>query len=177
MGKTALRRSYLQQEFFSDYLETLGADFAIKILPLTFNSKEYQVKYLIWDLAGQPSFSEIRTNYFQGSHAIIVVYDVTDEISLENVTNWVDEIEKCLSNKGIPPIFLIGNKIDLIKEKKVHKYSTNSDGLNLSKNISRRCFNNKFNVPYFETSAKTQENVEKAFQGIMEYIAQNHVKI
>jgi small GTP-binding protein len=63
VGKTSLRRAYLGQEFNSNYLETLGADFATKIISLDFGSEEYQIKYLIWDLAGQPSFNAVRTNY------------------------------------------------------------------------------------------------------------------
>ena len=114
VGKTSLRRAYLGQEFNSNYLETLGADFATKIIKILYNEEEYQIKYLIWDLAGQPNFNAVRTNYFKGSHAILIIYDVTNRKSYENVINWIHEIKKSLSGEGIPPISLLGNKIDLV---------------------------------------------------------------
>ncbi|MHA2102815.1 MAG: Rab family GTPase [Candidatus Hodarchaeales archaeon] len=175
VGKTSLRRAYLGQEFHSNYLETLGADFSTKILPLTINSKEYNIKYLIWDLAGQPSFNVVRTNYFKGSHGIIVVYDITNKSSYENVMHWMDEIKKSLSSEGLPPVSLLGNKIDLAKELNGEEILQFSDGMKLAKDISEKYFDNMYKISYIETSAKTGENVEKIFQILSNHIARLNV--
>jgi small GTP-binding protein len=176
VGKTSLRRAYLGQEFNSNYLETLGADFATKIITLDYKSEEYQIKYLIWDLAGQPSFNAVRTNYFKGSHAILIVYDVTNKTSYENVINWVEEIIKSLSHDGIPPISLLGNKIDLVTEKVVDDYLTPSEGQKLAGKVSEDYFKSNYDIPYIETSAKTGENVEKAFQLLSKHLVQDYVE-
>ncbi|OLS27295.1 MAG: GTPase KRas precursor [Candidatus Heimdallarchaeota archaeon LC_3] len=175
VGKTSLRKAYLGQEFNSNYLETLGADFATKIIKILYDKEEFQIKYLIWDLAGQPNFNSVRTNYFKGSHAILIIYDVTNKKSYENVLNWIEEIKKSLSREGIPPISLLGNKIDLVNEKTVDDYITPSEGIKLSEQISSNYFDQKIDIPYIETSAKTGENVEKAFQILSRQLVKNYL--
>ncbi|MHA2336420.1 MAG: GTP-binding protein, partial [Candidatus Hodarchaeales archaeon] len=150
--------------------------FATKIISLDFGSEEYQIKYLIWDLAGQPSFNAVRTNYFKGSHAILIVYDVTNKTSYKNVINWVEEIKKSLPHDGIPPISLLGNKIDLVPEKVVDDYLTPSEGQKLAGEVSDNYFKSNYDIPYIETSAKTGENVEKAFQLLSKHLVKDYVE-
>jgi small GTP-binding protein len=176
VGKTSLRRAYLGQEFNSNYLETLGADFATKVISLDFESQEYSIKYLIWDLAGQPNFNAVRTNYFKGSHAILIVYDVSNRSSYENVINWVEEIRKSLESEGIPPISLLGNKIDLVVENTVDNYINPSEGSKLAEKISENYYKSNYDVPYIETSAKTGENVGKAFQLLSKHLVKDYVE-
>ena len=175
VGKTSLRRAYLGQEFNSNYLETLGADFATKIIKITHNAVEYEIKYLIWDLAGQPTFNSVRANYFKGSHAILIVYDVTNKSSYEHIINWVEEIKKSLQADGLPPLTLLGNKIDLVTESNVDNYIPPSKGFKIAENISESYFKNRYNVPYIETSAKTGENVEKAFQILSKRLLEDYI--
>jgi small GTP-binding protein len=176
VGKTSLRRVYLKQEFNSGYLETLGADFATKKVNIMFDSQEYQIKYLIWDLAGQPAFNVVRPNYFKGSNAILLIFDVTNKKSYENVIFWINEIKTSFLDKEIPPIALLGNKKDLVDEKTVDEYITSLEGEKLSKKISNDYYNNKFDVPYIETSAKTGENVDQAFLILSKQFLQHQIK-
>jgi small GTP-binding protein len=105
------------------------------------------VRLLLWDIGGQEQFSKLRTIYFKGSNAALGVYDVTSPQSLLKLPGWVSSIKKTV--KKTIPMLVLGNKIDL--ERTVER----SEAEDLSKRL---------NCEYLETSAKTGENVDKAFQ-------------
>ncbi len=107
------------------------------------------VRLLLWDIGGQAQFHKLRTIYFKGSNAALGVYDVTSPQTLLKIPGWVSSIKKTVK-KNIPMV-LIGNKIDLGRE--VEK----SEAEDLAKRL---------NCEYLETSAKTGENVEDAFEKI-----------
>ncbi|MFW9928406.1 MAG: Rab family GTPase [Candidatus Thorarchaeota archaeon] len=175
VGKTSLRRAYLKGEFNANYLETLGADFTTKIVDIKHDNKDFQIKYLIWDLAGQPTFHSVRSNYFKGSHAILIVCDVTLRKSFNNINNWVEEIKKSYESTKLPPIVLLGNKIDLINPEVVEDSIKLSEGVNLAEILSSDIFNEEYDIPYIETSAKTGENVDKAFLLISKQLIINYL--
>jgi len=105
------------------------------------------VRLLLWDIGGQEQFSKLRTIYFKGSNAALGVYDVTSPQSLLKLPGWVSSIKKTV--KKTIPMLVLGNKIDL--ERIVER----SEAEDLSKRL---------NCEYLETSAKTGENVDKAFE-------------
>lgn len=105
------------------------------------------VRLLLWDIGGQEQFSKLRTIYFKGSNAALGVYDVTSPQSLLKLPGWVSSIKKTV--KKTIPMLVLGNKIDL--ERTVER----SEAEDLSKRL---------NCEYLETSAKTGENVDKAFE-------------
>ena len=105
------------------------------------------VRLLLWDIGGQEQFSKLRTIYFKGSNAALGVYDVTSPQSLLKLPGWVSSIKKTV--KKTIPMLVLGNKIDL--ERTVER----SEAEDLSKRL---------NCVYLETSAKTGENVDKAFE-------------
>jgi len=125
--------------------QTIGSNFLIKDVELGNKN----VRLLLWDIGGQEQFSKLRTIYFKGSNAALGVYDVTSPQSLLKLPGWVSSIKKTVK-KAIPMVML-GNKIDL--ERKVER----SEAEDLSKRL---------NCEYLETSAKTGENVEIAFEMI-----------
>ncbi|MHA1991336.1 MAG: Rab family GTPase [Candidatus Hodarchaeales archaeon] len=176
VGKTSLRRAYLGQEFKSNYIETIGADFATKKVEILYDSQKYQLRHLIWDLAGQPIFSSVRSSYYLGCHAILLVYDVTNKESYKNVFSWIKEIKSLYLHKKIPPIALLGNKIDLVRGETIDVYVTTLEGKMLSKEIANDYLNNELTIPYIETSAKTGENVEMTFQILSKIILQSYIK-
>ena len=92
--------------FSSSYLMTLGAEMSSKFV------EEVDLKFQLWDMAGQPRFQDIRGPYYNGSAGAIIVYDVTRHDSYENVTKWLMELHRHIPKKAIP-VVLLGNKTDL----------------------------------------------------------------
>ena len=121
----------------------LGIDFKIKII----NLEDKLIKLQIWDTAGQERFRTITKTYYKGANGIILTYDVTDENSFKNIRAWVKQIEQNAQSSVC--IVLVGNKSDR-EDRKV----TLEDGKKLSK---------EFNMQFFETSAKTNYNVNETF--------------
>merc|ERR1711957_684047 len=113
------------------------------------------IKLQIWDTAGQERFRTITSSYYRGAHGIIVVYDVTDKESFNNVKHWVQEIEKYAAD-GVNKL-LVGNKCDL-QSKRVVTYDE-------AKELA-----DSLNIHFMETSAKNAHNVEDAFQAMAKNI-------
>jgi len=111
-----------------------------------------RVKLQIWDTAGQERFRTITTAYYRGAMGILLVYDVTDESSFNNVRGWMRNIEQHAS-QNVNKV-LIGNKCDVSADKRV---ITKARGQALA---------DEFGIPFFETSAKSSVNVEDAFMTI-----------
>ena len=100
------------------------------------------------DTAGQDRFRSITSTYYRGAHGIIIVYDVTEAESFNNIKVWLQEIDKCAS----PTVskLLVGNKCDLVQRRQVD-YET------------AKAYADKLGIPFLETSAKSATNVDKAF--------------
>jgi len=135
---------FAEDAFTDSYLSTIGVDFKIRTIEL----EGKMIKLQIWDTAGQERFRTIAAAYYRGAHGIVVVYDVTDNESFENVKGWLTEIDRYAS-ENVKKL-LIGNKSDLV-ERKVVEYSAAKD------------FADELSIPFVETSAKTSTNVEEAF--------------
>jgi len=113
-----------------------------------FKGLESSVRFVIWDLAGQAQFKRVRQSYLANAEAGILVYDVTNRASFENIINWHKEIATGSPNISL---ILVGNKIDLENEREV----TIQEGEEVSE---------KLNLSYIETSAKTGTNINDAFE-------------
>jgi Ras-related protein Rab-1A len=108
-----------------------------------------KVKLQIWDTAGQERFKNITASYYRGGNGVLVVYDITDRDSFENLNSWLIEIEKN-ANKNVYKL-LIGNKSDLEDKRKV-TYQEGKD------------FATSNGMQFIETSAKTDSKVKDAFE-------------
>ena len=113
------------------------------------------VKLQIWDTAGQERFKNITASYYRGGTGILVVYDITDRESFNNLNSWLIEIEKS-ANKNVYKI-LIGNKCDL-EEKRAVTYQEGKD------------FADSNGMKFIETSAKTCQQVNEAFETLTQEI-------
>ena len=89
VGKSCLLLRYSDDKFTTSFITTIGIDFKIK----TIHLDQKKVKMQIWDTAGQERFRTITAAYYRGAHGVLLVYDVTDETSFENVRNWMRNIE------------------------------------------------------------------------------------
>ncbi|KAG8642929.1 hypothetical protein MANES_12G143600v8 [Manihot esculenta] len=151
VGKTSLMNQYVYKKFSQQYKATIGADFVTKELQVD----DKLVTLQIWDTAGQERFQSLGAAFYRGADCCVLVYDVNVLKSFETLSNWHEEFLK-QANPVLPdefPFVLLGNKIDI-------------DGGN-SRVVSEKkavdwCAS-KGNIPYFETSAKEDYNVDEAF--------------
>ena len=155
VGKTCFLKRYTDDTFQDAYLSTIGFDFKFKMVELKNGKK---VKVQLWDTAGQERFRTIAKSYYKGAHGIILVYDVTNQKSFDNIKNWVNQIKEEASSKVC--IILIANKIDS-DERVVSK----ENGEALAKN---------YELKIYEASAKENINVTEAFQDLIESINENY---
>jgi len=144
VGKSNLVLQYVEKTFKPEYANTVGVEFAIKTV--TIENKVYGLQ--LWDTAGQENFRSIARGYYKTAACAIVVYDITCRDSFNNVKTWIEECKNS-ATKTITFI-LIGNKSDLAEKRAV----TEDEGRELAES---------YGIQYYETSAKTGTNVEKAF--------------
>ena len=145
VGKSNYLYRFVEGEFCPIHEATVGFDYKSKICYLP-NSKK-KVKFQIWDTAGQEKYMSINKNLFQRVQGIILMYDITVPKSFENLNKWMTVIKQLAD--GIP-LILIGNKIDLEKERKI------------SKDRGKQFADNN-NIDIFESSGKSGVNVEESF--------------
>ena len=144
VGKTSLITRFCDNSFKGTYNNTIGVDFRL----VTLKYKKIISKIHIWDTAGQERFRSLALNYINNSHGFAFVYDITDKNSFNNINNWIDlALDK---NKKSIFNFLIGNKRDITEKRQVSE----NDGQQLAK---------EKNLCFLETSASTNENVQKLF--------------
>ncbi len=146
VGKTSLINKFVTGQFSKTYKATIGVVISTK--EIIFNTENVILQ--IWDVAGQTSFRKFRQRFFSGSHGVLLVFDLTSPDSLNNIQlSWIDDVQEIA---GVIPLILIGNKDDLTE---LHSVSSEkiTDFLEHNNNI----------LDYYNTSALTGENVERAF--------------
>jgi len=144
VGKSCLLLRFSDDSFTPSFITTIGIDFKIRTIELDGK----RIKLQIWDTAGQERFRTITTAYYRGAMGILLVYDVTNERSFNNIRNWFSNIEQHAS-EGVNKI-LIGNKCDWVEKSEIPK----EQGQALA---------DEFGIKFLETSAKANINVEEAF--------------
>lgn len=167
VGKTSIRRRYLGEGFRSEYSMTIGADLAAKESSIVYSGGR-QIKFVIWDLAGQPRFSSVRKAYFQSAIGGLVVFDLARMESFQNIVAWMNELWRH-NGSGPVPLIVLGNKTDLcaeiapcVPERKIQAF------ISRLSQISERY--RGFKIHYLPTSAKTGQNIETAFELLGEAI-------
>ena len=111
----------------------------------------------IWDTAGQERFRTITKTYYKGAHGIILTYDVTDQNSFKNIRNWIKQIE-ANAQTNVKRVLVV-NKCD-----KPDRVVTEEEGRKLA---------DDFGMNFFETSAKTNQNVNEVFNFLTQEILKN----
>jgi Ras-related protein Rab-11A len=157
VGKSNLLLRYVKNEFAIDMKSTVGVEFGSKILKIS----DIIVKVQIWDTAGQERYRSMTSSYYKGSKGVLIVYDITNKSTFENVDKWINDFRmKCDDNSSI---IIVGNKSDKEDERKV----TIEEGEEKAK---------KYNLGFFETSAKDGKNVDDAFKFLFEKVVDNYKK-
>eukprot|EP00002_Diphylleia_rotans_P008046 TRINITY_DN1773_c0_g1_i4.p1 TRINITY_DN1773_c0_g1~~TRINITY_DN1773_c0_g1_i4.p1 ORF type:complete len:182 (+),score=38.40 TRINITY_DN1773_c0_g1_i4:49-594(+) len=147
-GKSCLMTRFVDDTYSDHFISTIGVDFKIKTLSL----QEKVIKLQIWDTAGQDRFRAITQSYYHGAHGILVVYDVTNKPSFDHLQYWFGEINQH-ANPNVVTV-LVGNKIDLVKDRVVDR----AEAMALAESKS---------IKYLESSAKSGENVLDAFMNLI----------
>ncbi|XP_075684450.1 ras-related protein Rab-10-like [Rhinoderma darwinii] len=150
VGKTCIVSRYTENSIPS-YLSTVGIDFKTKTVLID----ETPLKLQIWDTAGQERFHTLSVSYFRGAHGFILVYDISNLMSFENTSLWMKDI-KMRAGEEVE-VVLLGNKCDREDEREVSK----ERGEKLAW---------EYAIPFFETSAKENINIENAFSMLSEAI-------
>jgi len=144
VGKTCILFRFSDDSFNATFITTIGIDFKIR----TVEIGDKKIKLQIWDTAGQERFRTITTAYYRGAMGIILVYDITNEKSFENIKTWIRNIEQH-ANDDVEKMIL-GNKCDMDDKRVISK----EQGEKLAK---------EYGVKFAETSAKAKIGVEEAF--------------
>ncbi|XP_044010088.1 ras-related protein Rab-13-like [Aphidius gifuensis] len=156
VGKTCILDSFLCDSFIENHDSTIGVDFKAKMIEINGTI----IKLQLWDTAGQERFRNVTTAYYHEAKGIILVYDVTNEKSFDNIINWLS-----LVNDRAPADvkkILLGTKCDIENKRKVPK----ERGEQLAV---------KYKMKFLETSSKMNINIEEAFFLLARdiYIAEN----
>ena len=155
VGKSSLLLRYTKHEFNVDMRSTIGVEFALKYLKID----NFQLKVQIWDTAGMERYRSITSAYYKGAKGVIIVYDICREKSFENVDKWIEDFKSKADEDAV--ILLIGNKNDLDDKREVNK-----------EEAELKAQKNKF--AFMETSAKDNNNVDKAFETLFKEIVKNY---
>ncbi len=150
VGKTSLLKRYVNNTFLESYKATIGVDFLTKNIKI--NKKIISLQ--LWDTAGNERFHTLSNAFYRGADACIIVFDLTNIISFNNLERWMDEflVYSNVSDPNNYPFIIIGNKSDLINE---------TNRVISDKYIQKFCQNK--NVKYFEVSTKLNTNINHAF--------------
>ena len=159
VGKTCFLLKYTDKIFQDVHITTIGLDYRLKTMTLKSGKN---VKLQIWDTAGQDRFKAITKNYYKGANGIILVYDVTNTKTYDNIKTWISQIREEATPNVV--VYLCGNKIDMKDNRSV----STEEGKKLSQ---------EFGLPFHETSAKDGININETFEDLVERIDSNYSKL
>lgn len=144
VGKTSILFKFSEDTFSPAFISTIGIDFKIR----TIEVDGKKIKLQVWDTAGQERFRTITTAYYRGAMGIMLVYDVSNLKSFENISNWIRNIEMHATQDV--ELMILGNKCDIADKRQVSKEKGEQLAL-------------QHNIKFMETSAKATINIEEAF--------------
>jgi Ras-related protein Rab-1A len=156
VGKTSTIIRFTNRAFRRSYLPTVGANITEKIV----EKPPYSVSMMIWDLAGHNKFSTIRNHYYLGAAGVLLLFDLTNPESFASIPQWYVDVTKALGNQQ-KVILLVGNKVDLVDERKVTPAEI-------------KALQDRLKLEYIETSAKSGTNIDKAFEILIDKIIEQN---
>ncbi|KAG9511023.1 Ras-related protein Rab-10, partial [Fragariocoptes setiger] len=154
VGKTSILFRFSDDAFTPTFISTIGIDFKIKTIEL----RGKRIKLQIWDTAGQERFHTITTSYYRGAMGIMLVYDITNAKSFDNIQKWLRNIDEHANEDVVKMI--VGNKCDMEDRRIITKEKGEA--------IAR-----EHGIRFMETSASSNINVERAFMELAKAILDN----
>ena len=158
VGKTSIIQNYIRKQISQVYKPTIGADFHSKRLEIMDPSdgEQKSVTLQIWDTAGQERFQSLGRAFYRGAEACILVFDITNKQSFDNLLIWKQEfLDKSMpKDPAMIPFFILGNKIDLVDERQVYQDQIDQFLKSNSEFI------------YYETSAMDGSNIKEVFSTV-----------
>jgi len=151
VGKTCILFRFSDDAFNTTFISTIGIDFKIKTIEL----RGKRIKLQIWDTAGQERFHTITTSYYRGAMGIMLVYDITNPKSFDNIAKWLRNIDEH-ANEDVEKMIL-GNKCDMEDKRMISRER--------GETIAR-----EHGIRFLETSAKANINIDRAFLELAEAI-------
>ena len=156
VGKSSLMSQYIKKEFPESPLPTIAIEFATKIIKIKEGG---YVKAQIWDTAGQEKYKSITSHHYRKAVGALLVYDVIRRITFENCIKWYKELKVFTDQECV--ICIVGNKLDLIEGNPNRREVSIEEGKNFAK---------KNKTLFFETSAKSNNNVVECFEELLQQI-------
>lgn len=163
VGKTSIRKVYMDEGFKHNYMKTIG----VEISKQTIDKGGIHSEVIIWDMAGDAEFRNIRQSYMSGISGGILVIDVTKEINIQTLIWWLEDIVKVPREFPIP-VALLANKVDLEEQRKVTE--TNLEGVTF---LLKETLGNS-PLKYFETSAMKNIGIAEAFNWLINEMIKIH---
>jgi len=151
VGKTSLVYRFIENRFSRDFKSTLG----VNLLKKKVSIDNVLISAQIWDLGGQEAYRKLRKLYLEGSQGALIVFDVLNQKSFDNLEDWVKSVIDIRGDKN--PMVLIANKIDMEEHRIIKKPQAEE-------------YAKKYNMKLIETSAATGTNVESAFNELIKQI-------
>lgn len=138
---------YTDDVFHDTFISTIGVDFKLKNIPVP-EQPSSMAKLQIWDTAGQERFRTITSSIYRGASGVIVVFDVTNAQSFDNVSRWLQDAQRYTLDTT--PVILVGNKSD-----QINRVVSREEAAVFAQNIG---------IPYVECSCRDSVGVEDTFQ-------------
>lgn len=159
VGKTCLALKFVKDEFRDEYSCTVGVEFKIKTIYIGSNTT---ADLQVWDTCGQERFRTITRQYYRDANGILLVFDVTNKKSFNDLETWLDDIKSYAQENRC--VLLVGNKADLKAQRVI--------------DVSRAMnFAAKHGIGYVEVSAKEGHNVYYAFEKVARELIRSDFKV
>lgn len=154
VGKSSILSQYTNKKIINYHIPTIGIDYGTNLV----NHKNNTYKLQIWDTSGQERYKKLTNTYYRDANCVILVYDITDKNTFNNIPLWITNINKFAVN---PVIVLVGNKKDNDADRQV----TKDEGISIAK---------KYNILFMELSTTNYDDINRLFTDTANiYISRN----
>jgi len=157
VGKTSLVNRYFKEEFNPEYFPTIGANIHEKSL----NIDGFTIKFTVWDISGDKRFGDVVMEYYANAHAAVLVFELSRNDSFNDIDQWYREAVQLMQKE--PLLYVAGNKVDLGTVRRISEEVAKKKAESL-------------HAAYFETSAKSGQNVDVLFTSVLRGLLKMRLK-